>query len=855
MFNNELWQKPAGGGGGDFYTHQIANSCRFNASATSHMYHTQGTPTNVDKCTISLWVKRGKLGAAIYAFTGSGSAAAGDYSHLSFGGTGNDPDLFYYLQNENSPVTVELESTALFRDPNAWMNLVIAQDSTQGTAANRNKIYINGVQYTDWGDFTQYSNLNSNFSINTSGHKIFVGSGGDSGGGAYLPYDGYIAEYVFIDGTQYAASDFGETKNGAWIPKDPSGLTFGNNGAYLKFESSSALGNDSSGNNNDFTLSNVSAHDQMLDSPTFNSDSNGGNFTALNPLAKFGGADNGIPTLTEGNLKADAFGGSSGNIKTVPATFGITSGKWYWEVYVNSQQAGLNIGLCNDFFNIDAELGYTSPSSPTGADVTGYYAGNGQTNDAYGSNGFTSYGDTFDTDGTIIGVAFDADNGKSFFSKNGTWQNSGNPATGANPARGAGGAVTTAFSFSKPWFPVVSSHAAASPIVTMNFGQEGTFAGAVTAQGNSDDTGYGNFYYAPPTGFLSLNSGNLPVADAVDPAQTDDNYPQKLFGAKTYTGTGSSNAITGVGFKPDWTWIKERSGANDHKLTDSTRGVTKSIESNEQIAQTTDSNGLTAFGTDGFTVGSDAVYNNSSDTYVGWNWRANGGTTASNGTGDITSTVQADPSGGFSIVTYTGSGTAGNTIGHGLSTTPDMIMIKNISSVDSWAVYNSYIGNTKHLVLDTGVAPVTSSAYWNSTSPTSSVFTVGTGDALNQNTKNYVAYCFANIEGYCKVGSYVGNAATNGTFVYTGFKPSFMLNKPLVAGNWRLVDNARSPYNVTQASLSPRNADAEDTDVSVNIDFLSNGFKMRNSDTPMNQGTTYIYLAFAENPFKYATAR
>ena len=194
VFQNNLMGAAAaaasGGGGAGFYSHQIANSCRFNASATSHMYHTQGTPTNVDICTISLWVKRGKLGAAMYAFTGSGSAAAGDYSHLSFGGTGNDPDLFYYLQNENSPVTVELESTALFRDPNAWMNLVIAQDSTQGTAANRNKIYINGVQYTDWGDFTQYSNLNSNFSINTSGHKIFVGSGGDSGGGAYLPYDG-----------------------------------------------------------------------------------------------------------------------------------------------------------------------------------------------------------------------------------------------------------------------------------------------------------------------------------------------------------------------------------------------------------------------------------------------------------------------------------------------------------------------------------------------------------------------------------------------------------------------------------------------------------------------------------------
>ena len=833
MFNNELWQKPAGGaGGGDFYTHQIANSCRFNASATSHMYHTQGTPTNVDICTISLWVKRGKLGAAMYAFTGSGSAAAGDYSHLSFGGTGNDPDLFYYLQNENSPVTVELESTALFRDPSAWMNLVIAQDSTQGTAANRNKIYINGVQYTDWGAFTQYSNLNSNFSINTSGHKIFVGSGGDSGGGAYLPYDGYIAEYVFIDGTQYAASDFGETKNGVWIPKDPSGLTFGNNGAYLKFESSGDLGNDSSGNNNDFTLSNVSAHDQMLDSPTFNSDSNGGNFATYNPLSP---TTNGA-VFTEGNLKSSPASNWSSTTYT-KGTMAIPKDK---KIYFEASDAGSAGGLYS--IGVAIESGVPSGTNVGGAGAVTLYDTEKYVNGSGSGSWITGA-----SAGDIIQVAVDGATGKVWLGINNTWGGSGNPSAGSNEA----GTITN--TDNEDLLPVVCQNSASN--LVLNFGQDGTFAGAKTAQGNSDGTGYGNFYYAPPTNFLSLNSGNLSVADAVDPAQTDDDYPQKLFGAKTYTGTGSSNAITGVGFKPDWTWIKERSGANDHKLTDSTRGVTKSIESNEQIAQTTDSNGLTAFGTDGFTVGSDAVYNNSSDTYVGWNWRANGGTTASNGTGDITSTVQADPSGGFSIVTYTGSGTAGNTIGHGLSTTPDMIMIKNISSVDSWAVYNSYIGNTKHLVLDTGVAPVTSSAYWNSTSPTSSVFTVGTGDALNQNTKNYVAYCFANIEGYCKVGSYVGNAATNGTFVYTGFKPSFMLNKPLVAGNWRLVDNARSPYNVTQASLSPRNADAEDTDASVNIDFLSNGFKMRNSDTPMNQGTTYIYLAMAKNPFKYATAR
>ena len=273
VFQNNLMgaaAAAASAGGGGFYSHEISNSVRFNASASSSMYRTQGTPTNVDKCTISLWVKRGKLGAAIYAFTGSGN-----YSQISFGGDGNDPDKFFYLQNPGSP-TVNLESAAVFRDPSAWYHVVIAQDSTQGTDSNRNKIYINGVIQTNWvSSFTApfYSTANSDFLINTSGNKIFVGSAGDSGNNPYLYFDGYIAEYVFIDGTQNDISDFGETKNGVWIPKDPSGLTFGNNGCYLKFESSSDLGNDSSGNNNDFTVSNVSAHDQMTDTPTFNSDS------------------------------------------------------------------------------------------------------------------------------------------------------------------------------------------------------------------------------------------------------------------------------------------------------------------------------------------------------------------------------------------------------------------------------------------------------------------------------------------------------------------------------------------------------------------------------------------------------
>ena len=268
----EFFNNPGGAGG--FYDYQIQHSCRFDSDTPSYLSRTQGTPTNVDKMTISAWVKRSFLGGAMYAFTGSGkSGGGGQYSHIGFGGDGNDPDHFFWLQNPGS-VSINLESAALFRDNTGWYHVVLSNDSTQSTDTNRNKIYINGTQLTSWQTSYAsyfYSTLNSDFLMNSSSHTFFVGSGGDSGGSAYKPFDGYIADYVFIDGTQVDISNFGETKNGVWIPKDPSGLTFGNNGVHLKFEDASNLGNDSSGNNNDLTSSGLGTDHQVLDSPTFGS--------------------------------------------------------------------------------------------------------------------------------------------------------------------------------------------------------------------------------------------------------------------------------------------------------------------------------------------------------------------------------------------------------------------------------------------------------------------------------------------------------------------------------------------------------------------------------------------------------
>jgi hypothetical protein len=267
MFKGEFFHTTSGAAG--FYDHQIQQSVRFDSASSSYLSKAQGTPTNVQKCTVSFWIKRGKIGSGMYGMIGSGG---GGYSFTwnTFGGD-NDADTFYFLQHQNNVTNTRLESNALFRDTGGWLNVVMAHDSTQSTAADRNKIYFNGTQYTDWGNYNTYSTQNCDILLNTSGQNIFVGSSGDTGGAAYNFFDGYIAEFVFIDGQQLAPTSFAEEKNSVWIPKDPSGLTFGNNGAYLKFENSGDLGNDSSGNNNDYTATNMGADHQVLDSPTFGS--------------------------------------------------------------------------------------------------------------------------------------------------------------------------------------------------------------------------------------------------------------------------------------------------------------------------------------------------------------------------------------------------------------------------------------------------------------------------------------------------------------------------------------------------------------------------------------------------------
>ncbi|MDC0012723.1 hypothetical protein OAE29_05625 [Octadecabacter sp.] len=829
VFQNNLMgaaAAAASAGGGGFYDHQIANSVRFTGSG--RLTRTAGTPTNIDKFTISFWVKRSDVTAQ---------------NNLVFGDTDN---INYQMLRFSSTEKLELheqrgggDSNGLrtvdqvFRDPSAWMHVVWVYDSGNSTEADREIFYVNGTRLTDvegWDGGYPAQNRDSVF--NQSGATQVIG-GASAYYGNHL--DGYMAEVVFNDGQAYAASNYGETKNGVWIPKDPSGLTFGDNGFYLNFASSGDLGNDVSGNNNDFALTNIAAHDQMLDSPTFNSSSNGGNFATLGPLWN-------TPDMTfsEGNLKWT----TSTNQRGVMSNWSIPlEGKYYFE-YVplswgassgDDQWIGVNVSTV-DF----------TASRGGKATCYGYGANSGKKIDGDGTE--DSYGAAWATN-DIIGVAVDRVNDTIQFSKNGSFQGS------------AFAISATADLF--PWLGSGGGTSSASGV--FNFGQDGTFAGNVTAGGNSDDTGYGNFKYDPPTGFLAMCSGNLPTADAVDPAQTDDNYPQKLFGATIWTGNAATGrAITGLGFQPDWLWFKSRGSAFSHRLYDTSRGIAsnggKRLFSNTDGTETDQTSGqdISAVGSDGFTLGASSnLYTNDTNDgglHVNWAWRANGGTTSSNGNGSITSTVQVDPSGCFSIVTYTGE-SATRTVGHGLSAAPYMMIIKSRGSSYNWGVYHTDIG-LNMLKLNSYVAQDTgASSVWGNAHPTSSVFSIGDASETGKSV-DYIAYCFANCDGYIKAGSYVGNGSTDGAFVYTGLKPAWVMTKMTDGGaEWTIFDTKRDPHNLSEHILQADLADAERTDLDE-IDILSNGFKCKYNGGRTNQsGKTYIYLAFASNPFQYATAR
>ena len=440
--------------------------------------------------------------------------------------------------------------------------------------------------------------------------------------------------------------------------------------------------------------------------------------------------------------------------------------------------------------------------------------------------------------GDVIAIALDMDNNAVYFAKNNVWMNGGIPTSGSAKS----GAIWTDLGSYSNW---------------------GVYAGAAsTGVYASLNCGQRPFAYTAPSGFKALCTQNLsaPRIGNVAVSQAND-----YFNATLYTGTGSSLSVTGTGFQPDLVWIKSRSAA-DHALYDAVRGVQKQLESNTQTNETTETTGLTAFGADGFTVGALAQVNTNTATYVAWQWNA-GGSTVTNTSGSITSSVRANQTSGFSVVTYTGTGSAA-TIGHGLGAAPSMIIVKSrTSSVRQWPVYHvanrgttgSINPQSSYIYLNlTNTAPSSPySGFWNDTAPTSSFFSVGTDGGTNANTENFVAYCFAAVPGFSAFGSYTGNGSADGPFVYTGFKPRWVMVKATsIDGNWIIWDIARNTTNTMAKMLFPDASAAELDNSGYNNDFLSNGFKVRGTGGGFNTNAApYIYAAFAEIPFQFANAR
>jgi len=330
--------------------------------------------------------------------------------------------------------------------------------------------------------------------------------------------------------------------------------------------------------------------------------------------------------------------------------------------------------------------------------------------------------------------------------------------------------------------------------------------------------------------------------------------PSDYFNTKLYTGNGSTQSITGVNFQPDWVWIKRRNASSNNILTDAVRGNTKWLESNNSNAEQTGTDRITSFDSDGFGLGSNANVNANTGTFTSWNWLASN-TTASNTDGSITSTVSANTTSGFSIVSWTGNGTAGATIGHGLTTPPKVVIIKSRSLVRNWQVGHDSLGWGNYLVLNSTNASTSDTGLFNNTAPNSTVVTLGDYTVLNGSGSTYIAYCFAEKKGFSKAFSYTGNGSTDGTYIHLGFKPAwFMIKKSSASGDsWVIIDNTRFPYNYVDKFIYAEQSDGE-SGSAERLDILSNGIKLRATHTFINtSGATYIGIAFAENPFVTST--
>jgi len=818
-----------GSAGGSFYDYSIDQSLRFDAASESELSRTFAAG-NRRKWTFSTWMKRSELtpsGNDDYIFGTNTGAANSTFMFLNWRA---GDDLIVTGQS-----TLWLRSDRVFRDVSGWYHIVWSLDTDNATASQRMRLYINGSELTSFSTDSRSSlsgdqAINAAVEHNIGRHPTATGYG----------LGAYLAETHFVDGQALSPSDFGQTSNGVWVPKAYSG-SYGTNGFYLDFSTDSYTDNASDpdvfadqAGSNDWNAYNLAAHEIVPDSPT-------NNFCTWNPLVY----TNQTRVFRDGNTNlfssAQTWSTGAWNQGTIGVTGGTSDTKFYFEFIANVGGSGYIIGV--------GRAAGKALSTTTYDGAVFLYNTQIRSDSTVVVSGLTS-ASALD----VIRIAFDASNGKVWIGNASGWFNSGDPAAGT-------GEVGTISNYEgEILVPLLNRPDLTNGYMIINCGQDDTFAGVKTSGSAAaqDDNGIGKFYLTPPSGFLALCTSNLPEP-TIGPNSTTTS--DEHFNTVLYTGDGTtSNAITGVGFQPDFVWIKRRNNANPHFLNDSVRGATKDLRSDATDAETTNNQYgiLKSFDSDGFTVSvgssNGARANTSGGTFVAWNWKA-GGTAASNTDGSITTSVSTNADAGISIIKYTGNGTNGATIGHNLGVTPDHIIIKRTSSTEAWVNWHQSFSATQYLRLNATNAVDTATTLFNSTLPSSSVITLGTGGFVNTSSEDYICYAFAEKEGFSKFGTYVGNGNADGTFVHTGFRPAFILLKRSSSSGtgWSILDATRNTFNAVDKILQPNVSTAEQT--SFPVDFCSNGFKWRTSDGTHNASATFIYLAFAESSFKYSNAR
>ena len=800
-------------GGEDEYT--IERSLRFEKSAGAYLQRTAGSPTNSNKFSFSCWVKKTTLGSdsgSVVMMGGGGGTQTNTNAEALLYFTGSDKIASNYKGGLGGcSIGWFMEGSAKLRDLSAWYHLLSVWDGSQSGDSNRMKFFINGVQDPLGHDCGSTS---AGFQyVNQNGETQYIGRM-DAGGGPYYA-SFYLAEAYFVDGTACTPSDFIETSSttGQIVPRNSSavlgGLTMGNNGFYLNFSdnsntTASTLGKDYSGNGNNWTPYNFSVtsgfdNDSVVDTPS-------NNFCTLNPLDKHGNV-----STKEGNLQTNSTSG--GNHFPIFSTMSMKGGKYYMEYKCMNNDNGWNVQI----MNIEHDGGSLATDSTVGNNASavnkvgyGLLVGAGRIRHNTFLSNPGDYGSALAVNGAETGMcAVDLDNGKIWWGKEGTFFDSGDPANGTN-------AAFTNIDTSITWnfcFHVLNNNNCA-----INWGQQG-------------------FEFTPPTGFGRLCTADLPT-------ELIDN-PKEYFNTVTYDGNGGTQSVSGVGFSPDWTWIKSKGGSfsSNHYLVDNVRSSSypfKRLYSNSTSAEGSTTDRFMSFDSDGFTVkmtgGGGGFTNGGSQSYVAWNW---------------VETAEA----GFDIRTYSGTGSS-RTVSHTLGAVPHAMFVKTRTSGDHWAVYHQRIGNNKIIYLNLTNSQASSSGYWNNTTPTSSVFSVGNDNKTNKSGDSYVAYIFSEIQGYSKFGQYVGNgSSSNGTFVYCGFRPALVIMKKYDGSdNWEMQDSVRDPDNPVNASLFPNSSSNQST--GRNIDFLANGFKHYNANGNTNEnGNKYAFFAWAEASLKYARAR